>query len=540
MSIKSQLIRAVVLIIILAFISTSLSSYLFKSQIGISAADAQTDKSLTIATNPFPSLIGQRVTISGNYSNSHHLPLVDQLVVLKTSVDGKRWFYKGTVKTNYLGRYSLGWYPSSTGRFYVSATSNDSQAVSEHISADYIVHNITELYIATKKGGTIFVCKGQYDVDTTIGVSNNLFMVGAGKETVFRTPPTKVRGIIRGYNVTNVHIANIKLDGERTPINFSGCSAIEFYYSSHLLFENLIIANLDKEGLVLNNCEDLILSHVSISTVWTGIVLRDCRNIVVRYNAIYWTAGDGIYITGSSSVTGCTNVTLYENSLRKIGDTGIDVSSSFGATSVSVKICGNNFTEYNVLTPTLEKNGIGITISRCKIVQVSGNIIASPKGGILVGKSVSNVEFRDNTVLNFSQYGIWIVSPTNVSSNKIIGGNGIGIRINPSSGNFEISSNTLENIVTAIEWVGPAPAIIIRNNTIRNPIKYGISDGGKDYWTGRTYVVNNAILDTRAPHKMQYGIYQSCTTVRWTLEKNYINGAVVALMFLAGSNIIVN
>jgi parallel beta-helix repeat protein len=149
-----------------------------------------------------------------------------------------------------------------------------------------------------------------------------------------------------------------------------------------------------------------MLCQLSISKVWTGIVLRDCQDTTVQYNTIDWTAGDGIYITGSSSAKGCTNVTVHENSLSRIGDTGIDISSSYGATSSLLKIVQNNFTECNVLTPSLEQNGIGITLSRCQNVDVKGNIISLPKGGILVGKSVSDAEVEDNTILDYSRYGI--------------------------------------------------------------------------------------------------------------------------------------
>jgi hypothetical protein len=125
-----------------------------------------------------------------------------------------------------------------------------------------------------------------------------------------------------------------------------------------------------------------------------------------------------------------------------------------------------------------------------------------------------------------------------VIGNKLVGGNGSGIRINPSAGNFEISSNVLENLRTAIEWIGPAPAITIRNNVILNPVKYGVFDGAGDYWTSKTLVVNNTIVDTRAVHQMQYGICQTFARVTWTLERNYIAGAVLAPMFLAGKNVI--
>jgi parallel beta-helix repeat protein len=503
------------------------------------AIDPKTEAFLTLATNPSPSLIGQRVKISGTCTDSQGHSLAGQSVIIRTSFDAIRWDYRGTARTDDLGCYSLVWQPSSSGRFYVSATYNDSQIISEHVSANYIVHDTAELQNATRKGGTVFVCKGQYDIYTTIDVASNLLLVGTGDETVLKPAPTKVSGIIRAYNVTQVQIANIKLDGERIPTNFSGCSAIEFYYSTHLFLENLSITNLDKEGLVFNSCSDLMLDRVSISRVWTGIVLRECQDITVQYNTIDLTAGDGIYITGSSSLKGCTNITVCENSLSRIGDTGIDISSSYNATSSLLRITRNNFTECNLFTPSPEKNGIGITLSRCQNVDVKRNIISLPKGGILIGKSVDDAEVEDNMILNYSQYGIWIVTPTNVTGNKLFGGNGSGLRINPSAGSFEISSNVLENLLIAIEWIGPATAITILNNTILNPVEYGIFDGGGDYWTSKTIVANNTIVDTRAVHQMQYGICQTSTRVTWTLARNYVDGASLAPMFLAGKNVII-
>ena len=537
--VKEKSIGAVVSICVLVIIlSLSVSGLYSRILIPISGTIV-TDPRLTLTTSPYPSKLANNVTISGAYTDPLGNPLPHQTLSIQFSFDKTSWSTLRSTETDDHGLYSLVWTPSASGLFWLRAVSASISKISEHIVANSIVATASELQNSMMTRGVVFVREGEYNLSSVLTIISDLCLIGSGEKSIFRVPQNRVSPILYGENVSNVRVARISFDGGSSPTSQNGGSAITFVNSTRIHAESLKIVNLDKEAILFESCKNVTLLRTSISRVWTGVVVRDSQEVTVQENTIDWTAGDGIYVTISPAKIGCTGVTIAKNNLTRIGDTGIDISTPFGGTSYNLKVIENGYVNYNDLSPSEEKNGIGITLSRCVNVEVLGNVVAKSKGGLLIGIAVVNAKIRSNAFSEFSQYGIWVVSTTNLDSNRFSDGNATGIRINPSAGNFAISSNTFSNTSIAIAWIGPAPNIVIQNNTILNPTLYGISDGGEDYWTGGTYIVNNTIADTRAIHKMQYGLYQTSPKGMWTIENNVISGAVLAPMYLTGKNTII-
>jgi hypothetical protein len=487
---------------------------------------------LNLSVSPSPSIVNQTLTLRGTYENSRGQALAKQPVLIQYSNNFQNWFNL-TVETDVNGKYSTELTPRSAGFLHLNVTAPNANATCEQLVANSIVSTTTELETLIPRGGVIYIAAGVYYPHDPISLSNNSLIIGSKDKTIIRVPSNRARALFYGYNVSNIVITNLTMNGNSQPTSQSGNSALAFENSTTITIYTVKILNLDKEGILLNSCYDINVENSIVENVWTGVVIRDTKNASILANFFNWTAGDGIYVTTSPLATGSTNVTLDGNTLTKIGDTGIDVSTPYNGTSKDIKIYNNTYLSLNALTPSTEKNGIGITLSRCENAVVKDNDVSSAKGGLLIGNYVSNATISSNSFSKFSSYGIWVVTPTDLCSNIIRDGSTTGIRINPSKGDFRIQSNTISNVSIAISWIGSAPGIQILNNTIQDPTLCGIWDGANNYWTSGASIIGNLIVDGRTNHKMQYGIFQGSSKVTWTINSNVIEGAVVQPMYLA-------
>jgi hypothetical protein len=511
------------------------SVYFVRSVQGTTLINGMATQSPFVSLSIVPSIlrVGGNVTISGSLTDQTGKPLLQSLTV-QVSSDGVKWSIIKTVQPDSTGCYLLSWKPTSCGLFWIGIISGNTLEMSQLVVANSIVTDVTGLRSAIKLGGVVYAQSGQYYLSSSIVVSSNLLLLGAGEKTIFKASTRTCSPMIYGNAVTNVRIVNLAFDGLSLPASLSGGAALYFVNSANIRLESLTIANLDKEGIVLNSCKNATLLNISIRTVWTGIVIRSSSIILVQDSNITWTAGDGIYVTASQQQSGSANVTLNRNLLNTIGDTGIDISNPYGAQSNQIGILNNRYTNHNDKSPSSQKNGIGITLSHCSSVLVLGNVVTSAIGGMLDGIKVQNATVRGNLFSNFTKYGIWVVTPLKINSNSFTMGNASGIMINSCSGNFEISSNTFVNVPVGIKWIGPAPKIAIINNTITNSLLYGVCDGGSNFWTGGSSLISNTIVDTRTKPLMLYGIYKATPGLTWTISNNYIAGAVIAAVRMVG------
>ncbi len=483
---------------------------------------------LTSSSSPSPSLVSQGVTFKGT-------SLPQQPVLIQYSRDRSIW-YNLTGQTDSNGNYTIGWTPTFAGRYYIKASAASAVVNYEHVVANFIVSSIAALRTAVAAGGVVFALAGTYNIYDSIILSSNLLLIGRGDTTIINVPEPRDLSILYGEGVTNVQIMKLKLNGNRQPATTGGNPGIFLRNSRNMIIDSVNIVNLDREAFGLIYSDNITIMNSTAQNVWNGVLMRDSNNIQVKGNWFDWIAGDGIYVSIPNPGVGDENITLIGNTIKNVGDTGIDVSTPYGGTSRNIAIINNTYVSFNPLTPSSQPNGIGITLSRCNNATVSGNTITSAKGGLLIGVNVVKATIDKNIISKFSDYGIWVVTPTNIRQNTLSDSSATGIRINPSAGNFTIEKNVFSNVSISIRWSGNAPRISILDNTILNPSNYGIYDGGtSNFWTGSSIIANNAIKDNRTTHLMKCGIYQGNSAVTWTIRNNTISGATVEAMHLASN-----
>jgi hypothetical protein len=321
------------------------------------------------------------------------------------------------------------------------------------------------------KNGTYTLKSGPVFPHNSLTVKSNLEIRGAGMyKTVIRSFPnrqpagstTRAPTIISKAAIQNLTIADLSLTQNGTPDNM-GWNTIDLRggISTNVKISNVRIASATGAGISIPHPNNVVIENCLINTTWTGIMvgsgykceIRNCRivntwtgivfksvnNSIIDSNIISLTQGDGIYITGDVVTKASSNrITIANNRIYNVGDTGIDVSPGSSNISYAFIALENNIVDgYNSASRSSSPVGSGITIwPSISNFSVRGNILQNLKLGSYINGF--NGIISGNLIFNFSAgSGIWAWSGNFVKSSVTVEFN----RIYSASATLGISTN---------------------------------------------------------------------------------------------------
>jgi parallel beta-helix repeat protein len=224
-----------------------------------------------------------------------------------------------------------------------------------------------------------------------------------------------------------------------------------------------------------------------VDRTWSGIIIVQGTDAVIRNNIVTNTAGDGIY-----PEVGSNNVTIENNYLEHIGDTAIDIACEAPLIHQNVVIRNNTI-----------KDG-SLRVTNAINVQIIANDIGG-KVSIDAGQGApKNISITSNHIVSNLEFGIGFLGAYNCSAENNI---------------IEMQSTTVNKtqvgIIAAIWGTGT-----ITNNTITNAGGYGINFGGYRLGASSTITIQQNTITNYGV----YGIYDDNQLQAYvTLSANVIS-----------------
>jgi hypothetical protein len=356
-----------------------------------------------------------------------------------------------------------------------------------------------------------------------------------------------VTGPTKAYN-NNIIIQNLTLDGSITqPSNSSGdlLNLAPWNTPSSITINNVTIKNIkvingDRAGIKLRRAFNVNIDNVYINNTWTSIVLEAVRGCSITNSTIDLTYGDGIYITHdfdfvfvNADNLGCTDITVTNNTLTRVGDTAIDSSRALPTkpdgspntvVNKNITITNNDISNSNENAQAVRnRNGLGIALAQTINGYAINNRLTNLKQGIWLGSYSTSLIAKNNTIHGIKTQAIGINTPTaTIENNYIEIGNlpdaQVGMRtgmlitgMDNSNRTLTINGNTIVGGDYGIRWNGGTGYVNIINNILYDQDKIGITDtiDKTSYYSKYSRLDNNTIMDRRSPIVMQYSVYSS-------------------------------
>jgi hypothetical protein len=241
---------------------------------------------------------------------------------------------------------------------------------------------------------------GVFDLTDHLWVSaDDAVIQGAGiGKTILKKPRASTFSLIVAKGRKNLTVKDLTIDGKVAMPSRTCGAGLSFVSCKNVKIQNVEILNVDLQGFFASMVDGIELDNVRTKRTWTGLCFNSCLNGNVHDCAVDTTDGDAIYLTDSAAATtGCQNMTVKNNTLRNVGDTGIDSSMSNDMTkcNCNIHVLGNIIDSPNVKSNSPTPNSVGITVSRTARSEFSCNIVenfrrpdrpAFPAKGIWIGQ----------------------------------------------------------------------------------------------------------------------------------------------------------
>jgi hypothetical protein len=388
--------------------------------------------------------------------------------------------------------------------------------------------------------GMIIVKKGVYELNPTmkfpfklITVRSNLTIRGEGMDkTIVKTfPTTQPYGSnIRSMSVTstgdirNLVIENMTIIQNGTPDNM-GWSAIDLRGGTNtdVVIRYVRVADVTGSAIAVPQFRNLTIDGCVVERAYTGINVVGGSKGLLRNNRVLNMSGNGIFPAPLGQLNmSVTDLTIEGNYVEDIGDTGIDVTSIYGAPPHDRIIVAHNYL-----------NKTHIRISYAQNITVSGNTVENGFIAVDAGQTKpTNVTVESNKIITSKNVGIGFYGArdcramnnsiyfTGPSTGKAQAGISAGIW-----GTGLIEGNTVTNSsnygINFAGWgTGGQSRITIRNNTLLDFRDIGIYDDNVS--DGPVVVENNTIWDRRTPLVARYGIRTDYAYNAWTIRYNKV------------------
>lgn len=260
--------------------------------------------------------------------------------------------------------------------------------------------------------------------------------------------------------------------------NGAGALALEpdlsgFSYVSALISN--VTFDRNAYGLFITNANGVEVRNSTVSnSLVNGMTFhRNVTNSKVSDSSAIKNGVDGFSLARATSGVVFDQLTSTGNGRNGIAVDGRPLATGPSAVGTSIDVFGNN----RISNSRSSKNGrYGIMINNGINVTISGNTLASNRGGIVVTGGTKGVLVKNNVVTGSLTQGIAFrdgVTDATVTSNIVDGGQ-IGIYLRGTH-QSDVERNTVENVTNhAITFIGSAQGSIVRNNTVAGSGPSGI------------------------------------------------------------------
>lgn len=387
------------------------------------------------------------------------LTILIALVDIQYSQDQSSWYQISTVTPNADGTFSAEFAFRSSGIYIVRATSGSSVASYTQTVADYLVSaggNIqTAINSLPTGGGTVYIERGTFDLnDNSLVVRSNLLLIGSGiYQTIIRLNPTELTsqsgvkdGVTSTSNVANLTLRNFTFIQNVVPLNNHGGIDLRGGQNDNITISDVKVTDASGGGISVPNCNNCLIQDCIVERAWTGIIVTNSTNAIIRENTVINTTGDGIF-----PESGAINLMIENNQLENIGDTAIDVSCPSPGINENVTVANNTILNGSTRTT----NSINVQFIN-NTIQNGDMDIDDAQGPAI------NISITGNRIVSQGQCGIEFRGATNSSAENNI------ITMESPSTNL-----TQSGICAAIWGTG-----LISNNTISDSANYGIDFQG--------------------------------------------------------------
>lgn len=319
-------------------------------------------------------------------------------------------------------------------------------------------------------------------------------------------------------------IENIEIDGtvENYGISLTGIS-------HHVLLRNITIRDAaEGNALIISNCDNIVLSNMSITNCKNAISISQSNFITVEKVSIYGLSGNPMMGGGGGiSIIQSTNITIKNNIVNASSSSVVWNNCEF--VNVSQNQCftlfrgfsasNSNFSlvDHNILNtdPIVMISGISLTLGHDNIYY--NNSIRLFDIGMSLSTS-NNCSLIENVIMDNVNYGIQLVD----ADNNTLRDN-IAIK---NGQNFEMDVNSQDNILinnifTSI--LPDAPVWITTDHTInvrRFSLEWGIVPAVNSY----DLFVNSSYFDSTSETQYEFNFSEN-VEYQFTLIASNLSGS---------------
>ncbi len=328
-------------------------------------------------------------------------------------------------------------------------------------TADQVLINAAIAFVdGAYDGGEVHPSRGEFTIDDSIVIKENLSLIGEGLGTVF-TIDGDFHGIVvegtSGDHIGNVTLANFKIQGIDSGSDAISIALIHGNYADNLTIRDVWADKSITYGILIQRGTDLFITGVRVTNFgYTGAY----RTFVTNGIAITSTSGD---TTLSDIVIDGGTGGMHTSGLRWAGDNCL-------ASNILVKNISTDVNASAAACSFRPSPGIAC-ISDINIYDVTKTLGGDRIVGLelfgpgIVASSVAVVNV-DNTSSAANSMGIWLVSADYaiVASAYVSGCSGSGIEFSSSTDNAIVAGLTALSNGTDINDLGPNNSILSSND----------------------------------------------------------------------------
>jgi hypothetical protein len=437
---------------------------------------------LSISSSANPAKTSTIVLISGQAPQN-----ANNSVIMQYSKDQTTWLPLATLTADSEGKFGTEFAFPSSGQYTIKATVGNQVGSYAQLVVDRFVNpdgseDSKTIQAAIDSlpttGGVVYMRSGVYDLNgKSLVVTSGLTLVGEDiDKTIIRLFPTKhsdqascFDAITSSSTITNLTLENFTLIQNFTPLNNHGGIVLRGT-NENIIIRNIKVTDSSGAAISVHDYKNVLIENCQVDKTWTGIIVVQGTDAIIRNNVITNTAGDGIY-----PEVGSNNVTITDNYLENIGDTAIDIECKASLIHQNVVIENNTI-----------KDG-SLRITNAVNVQIIANEIGG-KVSIDAGQGAPrNVSVTGNHIVSNLEFGIGFIGAYDCSAENHI------IEMQPTTVN-----KTQVGIMTAIWGTG-----VIANNTVINAADYGVNFGGYRLGGSSTITIQQNTITNYGT----YGIY---------------------------------
>jgi parallel beta-helix repeat protein len=383
-------------------------------------------------------------------------------------------------------------------------------AVGDGVTADQAAFQAANDYLVD--GGTVFVPPGTYLFESTLWLSANVNLLGAGASSVIKCNSMASSG---GFSAIisseNCDISRLKLSGVSENVGESIGIYIKYGFNSKVtecLLEGF------KFGIILSG-RDITISRNRISGCWSsGVYMYDLDGAVISTNIVNsCTYYDGIkgtpWVFGTTVVRFLKHIIISDNITWDCGRDGIDVAAQMMDIQLVNNISYGNY--YKGIDIKLTDPVIYGT-DTAKLIIINNNICAnSDRSQGINADDLEDILVSGNLVYDNPEMGIRNVYNTGASIvHNYFAKNNPGIRIQGVAGFEAEYVNVVGNVVLSntnygiealqsyndgngyVQWAWLADNMVMNSSSFSTSSGIYVFSDNSD-----VYVENNLVPDSR-------------------------------------------